>query len=701
MSRLWATTHEARAAWIWILLAVFVAFTLVLLLPPAGALSAPIGGPGNAAEGLLVRVKADTTPASLDALAAGLGASMYEEVRAEALLPEGQRIILFYVARPLELERVAQEDPSVIATSPNYVRQVTVPVYPDDPRFSDLWGMENTGQSGGTPGADISAPFGWSVTTGGSDVVIADIDTGVDYGHEDLAANMWQNPNEIPANSIDDDGNGYVDDIYGMDAVNGDVDPMDDHGHGSHTSGTAAGVGDNAIGVTGVAWTARIMALKAFDAAGSGTDADCIECIDYAVDEKVNHGQNVVAINASWGGSPFNQLLKDAIDAAGTAGIVFCAAAGNRTNDNDVTPHYPSSYTSANIISVAATDHNDDLALFPTWGSNWGATSVDLGAPGASIWSTLPGDTYGSWSGTSMATPHVSGAVALLAEQFPGDTVAQRIQRILTTVDPLSTLAGLCTTGGRLNLGAALGAPFTYLITPSVVGGHGAIVPSTPQEVDVGATPTFTFRPDTGYKVKEVRVDGALVTMTGINRYTFPPVTTNHEITVEFELQMYPVTALAATGGGAVSPAGTTWVPYGGSLTVRVTPAAHYKVDRVTVDGFRVSLSGGAFTFRNMWSGHLLEAFFALESYVVAPSVVNLSDGRPHGTITPNTARTYTWGTTPRFTFTPDPGYAVAEVRVDGVQMLPTPRTSYTFAALTGPHTITVRFMKAYVPAPQ
>ena len=218
--------------------------------------------------------------------------------------------------------------------------------------------------------------------------MIADIDTGVAYDHVDLAANMWHNPGEIPGNGIDDDGNGYIDDVYGIDSVNGDSDPYDDHGHGTHTSGTAAAVGNNGIGITGVAWQARIMALKFLDAGRSGTDADAITCIDYVVDEKLNHGVNVVAINASWGGGGYDALLRDAINAAGAANIVFCAAAGNGYGvDNDVTPHYPSSYDCANIISVAATDDNDALADF----SNYGLTSVDLAAPGVDTLSTTPG----------------------------------------------------------------------------------------------------------------------------------------------------------------------------------------------------------------------------------------------------------------------------------------------------------------------
>ena len=284
----------------------------------------------------------------------------------------------------------ALQDPNVIAASLNY-RLYADAVTPNDPLFPLLWGLNNTGQTGGAAGADISAPAAWSTTTGSAGVVIADVDTGVAYDHPDLAANMWHNPGEIPANGIDDDLNGYVDDVYGINAITGSGDPYDDNGHGTHTSGTMAAVGNNGIGVTGVAWQARIMALKFLPAVGTGTDADAIACIDYVVDMKENRGVNVVAINASYGGGGYNALERAAINAAGAAGIVFCAAAGNGGDDgigddNDATPHYPSSYDCANIIAVAATDDVDALADF----SNYGAKSVDLAAPGVGILSTVP-----------------------------------------------------------------------------------------------------------------------------------------------------------------------------------------------------------------------------------------------------------------------------------------------------------------------
>ncbi len=397
---------------------------------------------------------------SKNALASSLGSAKFRDLGVRAILPRGERILLFKsTARTgAALVKTALQNPNVIAASLNY-RLYADAVIPNDPSFPDLWGLNNSGQTGGTAGADISAPEAWSTTTGSSGVVVADIDSGVAYDHVDLAANMWHNPGEIAGDGIDNDHNGYIDDVYGIDAVNGDSDPYDDNGHGTHTSGTAAAVGNNGIGISGVAWQAGIMALKFLGADGSGYESDAITCIDYVVNEKLNHGVNVVAINASWGGGDYDGLMRDAINAAGASGIVFCAAAGNGGldeigDDNDATPFYPSSYDCANIIAVAATDDNDVLAGF----SDYGATSVDLAAPGVDILSTLPGNAYDWWSGTSMATPHVTGAVALCAAQFPSETMAQRVQRILGHVDPLTSLSGMMTTGGRLDLAAAVNA---------------------------------------------------------------------------------------------------------------------------------------------------------------------------------------------------------------------------------------------------
>jgi subtilisin family serine protease len=324
----------------------------------------------------------------------------------------------------------------------------------DDPSFGSLWGLNNVGQSGGVFDADIDAPEAWNTTTGSRSVVVAVIDTGVDYTHRDLAANAWQNPGEIAGDGIDNDRNGFVDDVFGYDFVNRDGDPMDDNGHGTHVAGTIGAVGDNGTGVVGVAWQVSIMGLKFLSGSGSGSTSGAIAAINYATRMRRDFGVNIVATNNSWGGGGFSTSLRDAIEAGGRAGILFVAAAGNEATDNNASPSYPASYTSDAIISVAATTRTNQLASF----SNWGATSVDIGAPGSSIYSTVPGNAYATYSGTSMATPHVTGAIALLAAANPQATAPQLRSAVLSTAVPVPALAGRVATGGLLNVAAALGA---------------------------------------------------------------------------------------------------------------------------------------------------------------------------------------------------------------------------------------------------
>jgi subtilisin family serine protease len=318
-------------------------------------------------------------------------------------------------------------------------------IIPTDTRFSELWGLHNTGQGGGKPDADIDAPEAWDLTTGSSDVVVAVIDTGVDYTHTDLVDNIWTNSGEIPGDHIDNDGNGYIDDVHGINAITGSGDPMDDYSpiyHGTHCSGTIGAKGDNSKGVVGVCWTVKIMCLKFLNSNGSGWNSDAVECIQYAVDK----GAHV--LSNSWGGGGYSQALRDAIEAAKNAGILFMAAAGNDYgNNNDINPFYPASYNNENIIAVAATDRNDLLAGF----SNIGPNSVDVAAPGVSILSCKAGNAYQLLSGTSMATPHVSGLAALLKSYNPSWTWDEIKTRILAGVDPLPGLSGKILTGGRIN----------------------------------------------------------------------------------------------------------------------------------------------------------------------------------------------------------------------------------------------------------
>jgi subtilisin family serine protease len=296
---------------------------------------------------------------------------------------------------------------------PNYLLEALDA--PSDPSFASQWALQNTGQTGGTAGADIGAVSAWNVTTGSPSVVVAVIDTGVDYTHPDLAANIFTNTLDCNANGVDDDGNGYVDDCHGIDTVNGDSDPMDDNDHGTHVAGTIAAVGNNSLGVAGVNWSASVLPCKFLDANGSGSTAGAIACLDYVATMK-DRGVNVVATNNSWGGGLYSQALKDAIQAHQQRGILFVAAAGNSGYDNDLLQSYPCTYDLSNILCVGATDAKDQLAPF----SNYGLTSVHLSAPGVGILSTTRGGTYKTFDGTSMATPHVTGTVALLYAQSPG-----------------------------------------------------------------------------------------------------------------------------------------------------------------------------------------------------------------------------------------------------------------------------------------
>ena len=337
------------------------------------------------------------------------------------------------------LERL-NRDSRVEYAEPNY--EVKADIIPNDLDFDKLWGLNNTEQTGGALDADIDAVDAWDTQTGSHDVVIAVIDTGVDYNHEDLASNIWTNSGEIPGNGKDDDSNGFVDDVHGYDFVNSDGDPMDDHYHGTHCAGTIGAVGDNMIGVAGVNWNVSIMPVKFLNASGSGTTTAAIASIDYATQMGVDVMSN------SWGGGGFSTSLESAISAANDAGILFVAAAGNTSSNNDLYPHYPSSYDVPNVVSVAATDHNDNRASF----SCYGAESVDLGAPGASIYSTKPNNTYGSLSGTSMATPHVAGAAGLIKAQYPSLASDGIKGRLFGGVDLISSMDGIIVTGGRLNV---------------------------------------------------------------------------------------------------------------------------------------------------------------------------------------------------------------------------------------------------------
>lgn len=319
----------------------------------------------------------------------------------------------------------------------------------DDTYYSLLYAIENTGQAvasvNGVPGADMNVATALTRHTAGAEQLVAVIDSGVDYDHPDLAANMWTNAGEIPGNGFDDDGNGYVDDVHGYDFFEGDGDPRDVDGHGTHVAGTICAVGDNGIGIVGVSRNCRIMALR-FIGPNGGYTSGAIAALDYAV------AMGAKLSNNSWGGGGFSQALEDAIQRAAAADHIFVAAAGNDASDNDRLPQYPAGYALGNVVAVAATDNRDGLADF----TNYGAATVDLGAPGVAIASTYVDGGYAYLDGTSMAAPNVTGVLALMREAFPEWDHTRIIERLLGTVRPVASLAGRTVSGGVPDAVAAL-----------------------------------------------------------------------------------------------------------------------------------------------------------------------------------------------------------------------------------------------------
>lgn len=356
---------------------------------------------------------------------------------------------------PQEAAAEYQASGAVEVAEPDYI--LTKSVSPNDPQIGYQWHL---GQSAADH--DIDAPEGWDIRHDATNIIVAIIDTGARLTHQDLAPNLWVNTREIPGNGIDDDGDGYIDDVHGINAITGSGNPTDDDGHGTHVAGIIGGAGNNGVGISGVAWKVQLMPLKFMGADGSGYTTDAIECMNYAI----KMGAKV--INASFGSSSYSGSMQTAMNSARNAGIVFVAAAGNESANNDTTPSYPANYSGDNLVSVAATTSNDQ---FETLYSNYGATTVDIAAPGTQIYSCgySADDSYVYMSGTSMATSVVSGVVALMRAQFPSDTAAQIVQRLLAAADPLPSLAGKCVSGGRVNLQKALSPYVNAGFTPSTL----------------------------------------------------------------------------------------------------------------------------------------------------------------------------------------------------------------------------------------
>jgi subtilisin family serine protease len=409
---------------------------------------------------LLVKFKAGTGESQRIAVLERIGGKVKEKIMTKAMEHVGDKEGVTLVSIPgAALEAIARvkDLPDVEYAEPNYLYNHNATSNDTYYTNGSLWGMYGEVPSPKNQYGSHAADAWARGNTGSTDVYIGIIDEGYMYNHEDLAANAGTNPGETAGNGRDDDGNGYIDDVYGWDFDGKNNTVFDGSGddHGTHVAGTIGAVGGNGKGVAGVCWNVKMLNAKFLGNRG-GTTANAIKAVDYFTDLKTRHGLNLVATNNSWGGGGFSQLLQDAIERANNAGILFVAAAGNDGLNTENTVSYPSGYPNANIIAVASITSTGAISSF----SNYAATKVDLGAPGSGIWSTVPKSSkgnvisgYASYNGTSMATPHVTGACALYAASNPNASATAIKSAILSSVTPTASLAGKCVTGGRLNVG--------------------------------------------------------------------------------------------------------------------------------------------------------------------------------------------------------------------------------------------------------
>ncbi len=406
---------------------------------------------------LIIKFRDGATAADQDSVRRAIGAQKVDVVRA-GRTGKGEMSLMRMpmIADVASVVRVLSMNPAVEYAEPNWIYNHTA--VSNDTYFTNgsLWGMYGDASSPVNQYGSQAAEAWAAGHTDCSGVLIGVIDEGIYFNHSDLAANIWTNPFD-PADGVDNDGNGYVDDVRGWD-FDGNSNNINSGGanddHGTHVSGTIAGVGGNGAGVAGVCWSGVKLISGRFLGRRGGTTANAIKAVDYFTDLKTRHGLNIAATNNSWGGGGFSQALQDAIGRAETAGILFVAAAGNSGANNDTTASYPSNYPNSNVLAVAALASNGTLASY----SQYGATTVDICAPGSAVNSTVPRSSkgvltsaYASYSGTSMATPHVTGAVALYASSHPGASAANIKSAIMGTSVPTASCNGKVVSNGRLN----------------------------------------------------------------------------------------------------------------------------------------------------------------------------------------------------------------------------------------------------------
>jgi serine protease len=501
---------------------------------------------------ILVRFKRDASAAAQTALHDQLGT---RTVHTYKFVPNLQVVAL---PEKMTVERALsyyKRNPDVLYAEPNYIYTLDATT-PNDPLFNDLFGLNNTGQTGGLNDADIDAPEAWDISQGSNDVVVAVIDTGIDYTHPDLNANTFVNLTEFEGTpGVDDDANGFIDDLHGVNVIEGTGDPLDDNAHGTHVSGTIAAAGNNGFGVVGVNWQAKLIGCKFLDAGGGGTLEGAIACMDYLLEMKTRavNPVNIVASNNSWGGGGFTQALLDAIEAHNAAGMLFIAAAGNDSSDNDQFPHFPSSYESTNVIAVAATNHFDDMAFF----SSFGANSVDVGAPGEDILSSVPGGDFAVFSGTSMATPHTAGLAALLKAANPARTAAQIKNLILTGGDPIAAMDGTTLTGRRINALGSLNCTNRLLNNRFAPAGDTVIV-GIGSPVNLGVLSINCAQPNPASIVVRVVETGQVIPLLDLNatgefRGVFTPVELGTS-TLEFRSGATVIDTVVVTAIGNYDP---------------------------------------------------------------------------------------------------------------------------------------------------